>query len=84
MQLLQDYSSFGEGQGLQGPTIPFLLLFIKIILQSLPDIVIHENVVQMPEEIIIKLLERSGLSMDHSLDLSYLLISCTKMISCFV
>ena len=53
----QDYSAFGDGQGLQGPTVPFLLIFAKPILQSLPDIVIHENVLQMPMDILVELLK---------------------------
>lgn len=31
-----------------GPTVQFLVVFIKSILQSLPDILLHENVVQFP------------------------------------
>ena len=37
--------------------MPFLLIFAKSILQSLPDIVIHENVLQMPMDILVELLK---------------------------
>lgn len=55
--LSKDYSLWGNGLGLQGPTVPFLLIFIKSILQSLPDIVVHENIVHFPLAVIIALLE---------------------------
>lgn len=60
--IAQDYSLFGQGNGLQGRTIPFLLIFLKMILQSLPDVVIHENVTQMPENIITDILSSGFLS----------------------
>ena len=55
--LSKDYSLWGHGLGLQGPTIPFLLIFVKSVLQSLPDIVVHENVLQFPLDILVSLLQ---------------------------
>ena len=52
----QDYSAFGSGRGLNGPTVVFLILFIKSIKQSLPHILIHENVMNFPIDVIIDLL----------------------------
>ena len=53
----KDYSLWGNGLGLQGPTIPFLLIFVKSVLQSLPDIVGHENVLQFPVDVLASLLQ---------------------------
>ena len=47
---------FGSGRGLNGPTVVFLILFIKSIKQSLPHMLIHENVMNFPIDVIIDLL----------------------------
>lgn len=47
---------FGSGQGLQGRTVPFLMIFLKSVLQTLPEVVVHENVTTFPVDILIKVL----------------------------
>lgn len=54
--LAKDYSQFGSGRGLYGPTVMYLLIFVKSIKQSRPHILIHENVTAFPIELIISLL----------------------------
>ena len=59
----QDYSLFGDGLGLAGHTVPFLIVFLKMILQSLPDVLIHENIKAFPIKKVIQILLSVGLTM---------------------
>lgn len=69
MPSAKDYSLWGDGMWLAGPTVPYLLVFLKAIQQSLPDVVLHENIKQFPIALIEKELSRF-FSEFHSLFLS--------------
>lgn len=47
-----DWSPFGCQQTADGPTMVYFLMMMKIALQSRPDILIHENVIQFPFELL--------------------------------
>ena len=53
----QDFSLFGAGQGLQGATIKNLLVFLKSIKQSRPHVLVHENVLGFPIDIVAEQLQ---------------------------
>lgn len=43
-----DFSSYGSCQQQCGPTMKYLLLLIRLVLEYQPDIFLHENVTQFP------------------------------------
>ena len=45
-----DYSSMGNQQASAGPTVIFLLVLLRMVLEWKPDIFIHENVLPFPTE----------------------------------
>jgi hypothetical protein len=47
--------------GLAGHTVPFLIVFLKKIIQSLPDVLIHENIKAFPIKKVIQILLSVGL-----------------------
>ena len=47
-----DFSAFGSSQQQCGPTMVFLLLFIRLIAEYQPEVFIHENVPQFPTQIL--------------------------------
>jgi hypothetical protein len=51
--------------GLAGHTVPFLIVFLKKIIQSLPDVLIHENIKAFPIKKVIQILLSVGLIIFH-------------------
>ena len=43
-----DFSSYGSNQNQAGPTIPFLLLLMRLVLEYEPEVFVFENVVPFP------------------------------------
>ena len=43
-----DFSSYGSNQNQAGPTIAFLLLLMRLVLEYEPELFLHENVILFP------------------------------------
>jgi hypothetical protein len=54
----QDYSKWGKVLQSAGPTTAFFLILMKSVLQSLPDVFVHENVTTFPMDHIVSFLGR--------------------------
>lgn len=47
-----DFSAYGSSQHSAGPTMVYLLLLLRMVLEYQPDIMIHENVLQFPARLL--------------------------------
>lgn len=52
-----DFSAFGNRQTSAGPTVIYLLILLRMILEWKPDILIHENVVSFPQGLLEEVLD---------------------------
>ena len=52
-----DFSSFGNRQMSAGPTVIYLLILLRMILDWKPDILLHENVISFPQRLLEEVLD---------------------------
>ena len=52
-----DWSSFGSQQHAAGPTVFYLLVLLRMVLETSPDVFLHENVSSFPTELLLDVLQ---------------------------
>ena len=54
-----DWSAFGSQQHAAGPTVFYLLVLLRVVLETLPDLFLHENVPSFPTELLLEVLHEA-------------------------